>query len=186
MYYGIPQRLADTLGYFLGRAQQTAYADLLGRHDEHCLLWDWRMPVPDYVQYEVQWCCLGDPCFNPDYNNSWHKNRNSIVRLTPEIARNEIFRKWLHAGGIRGWLHSLPQAQRWQSVTVWRFDEAPLPLQALSINGGDEDWLVYVPNDRQFSRFGVPCWVEAMDANRDPDCITIDDYTAVYIGSHAW
>lgn len=185
MDFGIPQRYANALGHFLGQAQQTPFNDLLGRHDEYCLLWDWHMPVPDYVQYTVRWCRWDDCAFNPDFNPDWYKNRNSIVRLTPEIARSEIFRKWLHAGGIRGWLHSLPQAQRWQSVTVWCFDAAPLPFQALSTNGGDEDWLVYVPNDKKFTRYGLPCWVEAMDSCRDPDHFPIDQHAAVYIGSHA-
>jgi len=31
------------------------------------------------------------------------------------------------------------------AVVVWPFGEAPLELRNLSLNGGDEDWLVVVP-----------------------------------------
>lgn len=31
------------------------------------------------------------------------------------------------------------------AAVVWRFHEAPEKYQALSCNGGDEDWLAFVP-----------------------------------------
>lgn len=30
-------------------------------------------------------------------------------------------------------------------IAVWRFEDAPAYLQAVSTNGGDEDWLAVVP-----------------------------------------
>ncbi len=31
-------------------------------------------------------------------------------------------------------------------IQIWRFEDAPKELQALSTNGGDEDWLAIVPD----------------------------------------
>lgn len=32
-----------------------------------------------------------------------------------------------------------------QPILLWRFEDAPEELQALSNNGGDEDWLAEIP-----------------------------------------
>ena len=30
-------------------------------------------------------------------------------------------------------------------IKVWRFEDAPKKYRALSTNGGDEDWIAFVP-----------------------------------------
>ena len=38
-----------------------------------------------------------------------------------------------------------PDRLRTEPIRVWAFDDAPIELQAYSDNGGDEDWLAFVP-----------------------------------------
>lgn len=52
-------------------------------------------------------------------------------------------------------------------ATVWKFDEAPPELKALSTNGGHEDWLVEVPN--KWVEWWPPFWMECMDTGRTPE-----------------
>lgn len=68
---------------------------------------------------------------------------------------------------------------------VWRFDDAPEELRALSDNGGDEDWLAVVPDG--FCDYGIPFWMQAMDSCREPQDIPhpTKDGFRVIIGSHA-
>lgn len=49
---------------------------------------------------------------------------------------------------------------------VWKFDDAPQELRGLSTNGGDEDWLVELPPRCEY--YGIPNWVEVMDAVYEP------------------
>lgn len=72
-----------------------------------------------------------------------------------------------------------------QVVTVWSFEDAPPSLQALSPNGGDEDWLVHVLDDQAFTQSGLPYWLEVMDSCRDPHRIELPNGAAVYIGCHS-
>lgn len=51
-------------------------------------------------------------------------------------------------------------------ITVWRFRDAPAFPQALSTNGGDEDWLVELPPGLQ--GYGLPAWIERMDCMCEP------------------
>lgn len=65
-------------------------------------------------------------------------------------------------------------------IKVWAFDEAPKKYQKLSNNGGDEDWVAFVPdlyNDRWI------CWLEHLG------CCSTEEHAVVggtiVIGSHA-
>jgi len=68
-------------------------------------------------------------------------------------------------------------------IRVWRYKDAPPELQALSDNGGDEDWLAVVPDaiDRNpyISWLAIPCF----------GFCDVDQYpiagAMVYIGCHA-
>lgn len=82
------------------------------------------------------------------------------------------------------------------SIIVWRWDDAPAFLKALSSNGGDEDWLVLVPKRLAKGYIG---WLESpsFDSLGEPQVIPLkeglwvrageDDVTGatVYIGAHA-
>ena len=70
-------------------------------------------------------------------------------------------------------------------IRVWAFDKAPLELQALSRNGGDEDWLALVPPEYDDRYVG---WLESPAFG----CCCVDEYEhpelpgyTVHIGSHA-
>lgn len=71
-------------------------------------------------------------------------------------------------------------------IQVWRFGEAPADLQALSTNGGDEDWLALVPNSYRVEEI---FW---MSSGGPFGCCSVDKYAhpfdsrlIVVIGSHA-
>lgn len=69
-----------------------------------------------------------------------------------------------------------------KAVTVWRFDEAPEELRALSSHGGDEDWLAVLP-------FGqtMPMWMAPGSAFGVCDVSEHDliDGSTVCIGAHS-
>ena len=68
-------------------------------------------------------------------------------------------------------------------ILVWRFYKAPQEYQNLSDNGGDEDWLAFVPAEYSDDYLG---WLE----HGSFGVCSIDKYDlpngdSVYIGSHA-
>lgn len=71
-------------------------------------------------------------------------------------------------------------------IRVWRFHDAPEELQALSTNGGDEDWLALIPPKL------AEDWIGWLDSGSSFGCCSVDSYThpelpgfVVKIGSHA-
>lgn len=75
------------------------------------------------------------------------------------------------------WINSLPHSD----IFIWKFDNAPKELRELSINGGDEDWLVVMKKDFANQEYlyllrgiGVCCI----------DCFEIGDWVML-IGSHS-
>jgi hypothetical protein len=80
----------------------------------------------------------------------------------------------------------LPPFEEREPMLVWRFENAPTELQAISDHGGDEDWIAVIPphlaND----------WVDWMDSgSRFGPCNTSEhDHPMkpgykVRIGAHA-
>jgi hypothetical protein len=71
-----------------------------------------------------------------------------------------------------------------QPMKLWRFQDAPVYLQQLSTNGGDEDWVLLVP-----AGVDAPFWVEINGACHFGACCTdryqLTDASEVYIGCHA-
>lgn len=72
-------------------------------------------------------------------------------------------------------------------IAVWRFGDAPAYLQALSSNGGDEDWLAVVP-DYLVEDGEYISWLEVPAFG----CCCVDNYPhpntpgfVVVIGSHS-
>lgn len=68
-------------------------------------------------------------------------------------------------------------------IVVWRFRDAPAVLQAVSTNGGDEDWLAVVPPAL------VGEWVGWLDSEKF-GCSAVDGHrlsngAEVVIGSHS-
>jgi len=95
----------------------------------------------------------------------------------------------------------------WRNFThmaIWYFKDAPQELQALSTNGGDEDFLAYVPPDSfdglcaswfgtmdEEKWYGEPTTLKWNDNNGTSfgvcsvDRIELDNGGLVFIGSHA-
>lgn len=68
-------------------------------------------------------------------------------------------------------------------IQVWRFDDAPPDLRALSDHGGDEDWLALIPPALADEWIG---WIEGMafgccETSTHP----LPDGSVVRIGAHA-
>jgi hypothetical protein len=71
-----------------------------------------------------------------------------------------------------------------EPIIVWQFHEAPLELQELSTNGGDEDWLAILPPSNPIP----PIWMDSSLYG----CCSVDEYPhptkegyIICIGSHA-
>lgn len=71
-------------------------------------------------------------------------------------------------------------------IRVWRFEDAPEELQALSRNGGDEDWIALIPPKLADKYIG---WLEE---GQSFGCCTVEVHThpelpgyEVRIGCHA-
>lgn len=68
------------------------------------------------------------------------------------------------------------------AILIWRFDDAPGELQALSGNGGDEDWIALIPAGMKDE------WIPWLDSDSFGCCDRSRyDYDGriVVIGSHA-
>ena len=68
------------------------------------------------------------------------------------------------------------------AIKVWHFENAPKKYRDLSTNGGDEDWVVFVPAGAV--QGAVPMWLEATDTCHEPQRFYVDG-GKVYIGSHS-
>lgn len=84
-------------------------------------------------------------------------------------------------------LWALHTAKPVKAIVVWRFDDAPRVLQHLSTNGGDEDWIAYIPADVYEDCGGYIPWIEsgAFDAGLEAEKIKLPCGDWIYIGSHA-
>lgn len=68
-------------------------------------------------------------------------------------------------------------------VHLWLFEEAPQEYQDLSENGGDEDWVMFVP-ERLESHPLVISMSEKIDVSYSPEEHEVEGGW-VFIGSHA-
>lgn len=70
-----------------------------------------------------------------------------------------------------------------EPMKLWHFRDAPREYQELSTNGGDEDWVLWVPPD-----VTPPWWAEDGNTQFAPshaDEYELDDGSLVLIGCHA-
>lgn len=69
------------------------------------------------------------------------------------------------------------------AIIVWRFEDAPEAYRALSTNGGDEDWVAFVPDSYDGYR---PGWLES---GGPFGCYDVKSHDVpggtIYIGAHA-
>jgi len=71
-------------------------------------------------------------------------------------------------------------------IRIWKFDDAPEELQALSQNGGDEDWIALIPPKLANE------WIPFLEQGTSFGCCSVREYEhpelpgyKVRIGSHA-
>lgn len=71
-----------------------------------------------------------------------------------------------------------------KAVIVWPFADAPAELKSLSLNGGDEDWVIFIPRVLAANR-NIE-WVECgtVFGDESPQRYEVDD-GVIYITSHA-
>ena len=69
-----------------------------------------------------------------------------------------------------------------EPILIWPFDKAPEKYRKLSTNGGDEDWVVFVPSVYEKEFWWT--WLEKTDSLDEPDQFPVEGGT-VYIGCHA-
>ena len=71
-------------------------------------------------------------------------------------------------------------------IQIWRFAQAPQDLQALSTNGGDEDWVALVPAALWKAEYKwIPFLQSSMFGPCDVDEYTLKNGDVVLIGCHA-
>lgn len=69
-------------------------------------------------------------------------------------------------------------------ILVWKFHDAPEEYKKLSDNGGDEDWLVYVPATyNQSDDWHLRFWIDRMSAG-EADIHVLPDGARVFIAAH--
>lgn len=66
-------------------------------------------------------------------------------------------------------------------IKVWRFEDAPQVYRALSLRGGDEDWLAFVPNTMQGQ------WIQWLDSGKFGNFVSVHPIYdgTVYIAAHS-
>ena len=69
-------------------------------------------------------------------------------------------------------------------IRAWAFDQAPRALQMLSTNGGDEDWLFYIPSKAARDESAY-YWIENLDSMSRPQVIEMPEGARVVIVAHA-
>jgi hypothetical protein len=76
-----------------------------------------------------------------------------------------------------------PAYLRTEPIRIWQFAAAPIELQAYSSNGGDEDWLAFVPKD-EYDADALPFFAAPHFARYVQHAITeYGDH--VFIGAHS-
>lgn len=70
-----------------------------------------------------------------------------------------------------------------EAIQVWPWEDAPEEFRRLSQNGGDEDWVAFVPH--KYKDMPLP-WLEnnGFDSCYAPQVLDVRD-GVVYIGAHA-
>lgn len=69
------------------------------------------------------------------------------------------------------------------TIKVWRWEDAPEGYKSLSDNGGDEDWIAFIPDSIKDK------WIPWMEEGSSFGCCDVSEYKVpggiIRIGSHA-
>ena len=81
------------------------------------------------------------------------------------------------------YLRSLLDAIKGRIIIIWKFNDAPKYFRDLSENGGDEDWVAFVPDALKDEYIGF------LDEGSSFGCCTVEEHDVdggrIYIGCHA-
>lgn len=71
-------------------------------------------------------------------------------------------------------------------IKVYPFNLAPTELQDIATQGGDEDWLVLIPQELAFTvlEYGAPHWIDAMDSCHEPVRFDLPNGDVLFVGGH--
>jgi len=69
-------------------------------------------------------------------------------------------------------------------IKIWPWKTAPKKYKKLSDNGGDEDWVVYVPGE-YLAEVENSIWLTATSSTADPQKILLESGDYIFIGSHS-
>ena len=68
-------------------------------------------------------------------------------------------------------------------ILIWKFEDAPQHYQDRSRNGGDEDWVAFVPDKYANEYIGF------LEAGSSFGCFAVEEHTVsggkIYIGCHS-
>ena len=69
------------------------------------------------------------------------------------------------------------------AIMVWRYQDAPLKYRLLSTNGGDEDWIAFIPEEFEGE------WIGWLEQGTPFGCCSVEEHEVpggkIRIGSHA-
>jgi len=71
-----------------------------------------------------------------------------------------------------------------KSIRIWPWKSAPPQFRKLSNNGGDEDWIVYIPQEH-LSDVDHSLWLDNIDSCTEPQKIQLKNGDWIFIGSHS-
>jgi len=71
-----------------------------------------------------------------------------------------------------------------KSIRIWPWKSAPPQFRKLSNNGGDEDWIVYIPQEH-LSDVDHSLWLDNIDSCAEPQKIQLKNGDWIFIGSHS-
>jgi len=103
--------------------------------------------------------------------------KGGAMRSLPEILRDaaELMEKWEEV-----------LAEERRPIMIWPFDDAPSSLRALSENGGDEDWVAFVPQWLWEKKGG---WIPFLEPGTSFGVCNVEEHPVpggvVLIGCHA-
>ena len=70
-------------------------------------------------------------------------------------------------------------------IKVWPWENAPEDYKAICSQGGDEDWIVFVPYElRDILEYGLPTWLIKIDTMEEPVMFDVSDGT-LFVGCHS-
>jgi hypothetical protein len=69
-----------------------------------------------------------------------------------------------------------------KTICVWKWEDAPKYYRDIGSRGGDEDWVVYVPDEVELT--WIPNWLASIDTCGEQEAYKVTG-GRVFIGAHS-